>query len=151
MKLDFTDARNQLSDIEKEYLDYILSGTKLTVQELHAKFGKKQYELLQTNDSIQAIAADKKIEINNKKNIVNRFQAENIVKLYPLAIKTLIETMQNGKEHNKITAALAILKPAITYLEKHGINVANVESEASEKESRAEKIKIVIDADDANL
>lgn len=141
---------SNLNDKQKEYLDYCLNGAKLSRQEEEALFGS-DLESLKRNVEIQNIIANHKIEKQARKNIVDKFHAKRLVDLFPIALETLEDVMTSGKEHNRVTAALSVIKPVISYLEKHGINVANVESEASEKESRAEKIKIVIDADDANL
>ena len=126
-KLDLSDPLKELTELEKEYVDYLLSEVKLNDAELQAKFGDN-LQSLNSKLELRRIVADFKISRSRRAGLVDLYKLEEITKTIPLCIKTLVDIMKNGKEHNKVAAASKLITPALSYLDKLGVNVANVES-----------------------
>jgi hypothetical protein len=82
---------------------------------------------------LRRIIAEFKIRRAKRKTLVDSYKLEETLKTVPLALKTLVDIMRTGKEHNRLSAAQTLLRPTMAYLEKHGASIA--ESELMETEN----------------
>lgn len=148
-KLDLSDPLKDLSGIEREFVDYLLSEVELHPLDLKAKFGD-ELDTLRNNLSLRRIVADFKIARNRRASLVDIYRLEEVVKTVPLCIKTLVEVMKTGKEHNRVAAASKLIGPSLAYLERLGSNMANIES-IEEASDAAREIIIRADKQDLGL
>lgn len=132
-KLDLSDKLKNLSDQQRKYVEYNLSGTKLSDFDLINIFGENGLDNLRSDLPLRRFISELKMEKATRKHLIDDFKTKEMVKIIPLAIKTLVDIMQNGKEHNKLSAAQFVARPAMSYLEKQGMNYADLEvTEASD-------------------
>lgn len=134
----------EFTPIEKEFLNILLDGTNLSEIEWKAKFGN-DLDNLRLNLEIRRIVANKKIQESRRKNLVSRYRLEQMVSLIPKALETLKEIMENGKEHNRLVAAQTIARIPASYLEKHGVKIAEAELE---NESQSANIQLTYNLDE---
>lgn len=125
-KLYLSDKLKHLDDVERRYVEYSLSGGKMSDWELNMVLDDR-LDYLRTDLALRRLVAELKIERMSRKHLIDDFKLKETTKLIPLALKTLVEIMQNGKEHNRLSAAQTVLRPALAYLERTGQAVAEME------------------------
>ncbi len=126
MKIDLTDVSDKFNELELEYAEYKLSGVELSTSELDVKFGAA-LEALNNNLLLRKFIADQKIARKSRKDLIDKMHLEKLIKLMPIAIKTLVDAMQDDNTANRIRAASQIARPALSYLEKLSQNSADNE------------------------
>lgn len=119
-------TKSDLTKTEQEYLQILIDGVRLSDIEMEATFGD-ELQSLRSNLVIRKLSADEKIKQKRRKNLVSDFKLEETIRIIPLALKTIVQIMQNGEESNRLRAAQTIVRPTLSYLEKHGQYVASVE------------------------
>lgn len=125
--LDFSDKLKHLTDDERKYVDYCLASGNLPESDLEMIFGIQQLEMMRSNIMLRRLIADMKMEKVTRTGLIKDFKAKEMVKIFPLAIKTLVDTMRHGKEHNALSAAQFVARPITAYLEKTGQNFADID------------------------
>lgn len=148
MEIDLSNPFKNLTSIERQYVETLVNDSKLNEAELIAKFGDN-LPRLRSNLDLRRISAEIKLERGSRKHLVDNFKLEQTVQLIPLALATIVDIMENGKEHNRLAAAQTILRPSIAYLERLGVNVSSIEIVDSSGNDK--QIKIYIDEQDKAL
>lgn len=121
------DPFDSLDDLEKDYVNIQLNDIKLSPVELEAKFGDRLMSI-RADMKLREIVANEKIKKKSRKNLIDQQKLEKMVELNPIALKGILEIAQHGKEHNKLQACMFLLRPAVAYLEKQAMRVAEIES-----------------------
>lgn len=127
MKIDLSDPFKDLNEAEREFVEYLTTGQKLNDAELRSKFGDA-LPRLQNNLELRRISAEMKLAKAKRKQLIDNYKLEQMTQVMPLALKHMVDILKNGKEHNRLQAAMFLLKPAQAYLEKHGVNIADLEA-----------------------
>lgn len=126
-KIDLTDPFDELTPIQREFAEILLNDVKLSETEMQAKFGD-QLDHVRANMDIRRVVANKKVAKKNRQDLLSRQKLEQIADLNPVALKGIIEIAQHGKEHNKLEACKFLLRPAMAYLEKQAMRIAELET-----------------------
>jgi len=125
-KIDLSDPYKDLDDLEKEFVYTLTDNISLSDAEMLAKFGDR-LNSIRNDIKLRQVSAEIKISRKKRKSLIDNFKLDQVVKTIPLALHTLVDIMKNGNERNRLSAAQTLLRPSLAYLEKQGVNVANIE------------------------
>ena len=133
---------DNLSDKEKDFLDLLVSGVKLTESEWEARFGQQELQKLRNNVQLRRMSGDLKLSKEKRKSLINNYKLEQFIEVLPIALEGLVEIAKEGNERNKLEACKYLARPAMVYLEKHGVNIADLEVGLASDDSNDDKLII---------
>lgn len=119
---------DQILEDEQRYIDMELSSVKLTELDYEAYFGKARLQELRRNIGLRRHIATLKVQSALDRDLVKHMQHDNIVKLQPHAIKSLLESLRSDNESIKLSAARFVLGPAMKALESKAALIGQAEA-----------------------
>ena len=123
----------EFSEVEKQYIEYKLSGANLSKEELAAKFGG-DLPHLESEIKIARYLADFKLKKAKRKNSIDYLCIPELQDLVVVAADIAKRALY-GEELNQqqVMVALALVKPGISFMTKTAEGNAEIQVGASDK------------------
>lgn len=112
----------ELIQIEKDYIDWQLSGARLTKQDLDAIFGSN-LEHLQKDAELHRFIADQKLQVAKLRQMQNAVKLNKAFDAINSSIDFLHNTVKLGEDKDRMAAALKLVGPVLSLIQSAGTRV----------------------------